>query len=97
MLLLGDGFVAVGLLVLAGVIGFFVMSVALALRAGGFVLRALFGSANSEAPPHNAFRVQQGPLVCPHRRCGHLNQRGARFCARCGRSLRGGPDMDAYA
>jgi hypothetical protein len=105
-MLLGDGFVAISLLVLAGIIGFFVMSVALVLRLGGFVLRTLFGSVE-DAAPHRAMsgprssralqRAPRGAVLCPHRRCGHLNPSGARFCGRCGRPLSSDHDMDAYA
>lgn len=97
MLLLGDGFVAISLLVLAGIVGFFVMAVALLLRIGGFVLRTLFGGPDDERPRRVLPHAAHGLRVCPHRRCGHANRIEARFCARCGRPLRGGNGMDAYA
>ena len=97
MLLLGDGFVAVGLLILAGMVGFFVMAVALALRLGGFMMRTLFGGTDATAPKRSVYLPAGNQHICPHRRCGHLNQRSARFCARCGRPLRGGGGTDAYA
>lgn len=84
----------VGGLLLLGIVGFFVMAVALAVRFIGFVFRSLFGWPN-EAPPE-APRGSGRRRVCPHRRCGHLNPPAARYCARCGRPLRAAYDVDAY-
>lgn len=75
-----------GGLMIAGIIGFVIMFMAVILSVIGAVLRGLaallgLGGGRVEQPPLN------GPRVCAHRQCGHINAAGARFCGRCGQPL----------
>ncbi len=96
-MLLADGFV----LVWFG--GMFLVLLFASVWVTFAVLRWVFGAfravifgacspERSESPARSAHG-----LVCPHPRCGHLNRRQARFCARCGRRTRHvAGDVDAY-
>jgi hypothetical protein len=83
-------------LFLVGLLGFFVMCVALVFRFLGWLLRALTGSGarnrRDNLPPSHG----RNRLVCAHRGCGHANDPTAFFCGRCGRPLRRTYDVDAY-
>lgn len=76
-----------------GFIGFFVMLIALALRAFKAAYEHLSGRA---AGPRGLARAGRGELVCPHSRCGHVNARNGVYCSRCGRPLDRGSELDAY-
>ncbi len=83
-------------LIAAGFIGFVVLALVLIGKLLGAAFRALGGP--SEPKPSRRMpppRVSQG-LVCPHKRCRHINLRDARFCSRCGRPLRSAYDTDLY-
>ena len=95
-MLLADSFILiVGALFLIGIIGFFVMSVALVVRFLGFVFRSITGTGTHRRIAVVS-RLDERHEVCPHPRCGNVNRTGARFCARCGRSLGQHNDVDAY-
>jgi hypothetical protein len=83
-------------LIAAGFIGFVVLALVLIGKLIGAAFRALGGpnaaKATRRMPPS---RMSQG-LVCPHKRCRHINLRHARFCSRCGRPLRSAYDTDLY-
>jgi len=87
----------VGVLLLVGVLGFFVMVVALVFRFLGWILRTLAGvfrgSRNAATPATN---THGRSLVCPHAGCGHINGPTALYCARCGRPLRRTYDVNTY-
>lgn len=93
-MLVADSVIVVVVVLLIGIIGFFVMAVALTLRFMGFVFRAITGTGRHDAravPP-----VAEQSVACPHRLCGHVNPHGAYYCGRCGRILRPHDDVDAY-
>ena len=94
-MLLGDSVIVIVVgLILIGIIGFFVMLVALGVRFIGFVVRAVSGAGRTE-PRKRPLSGKRGD-PCPHPRCGHANRPGARYCARCGRSLHQPNTVDAY-
>lgn len=73
LVLVGVGFFGLAVLVL----GLIVRSVAAVVR-----MLCCTGGSSVEGP-------MPPPEACSHGRCGHVNPPGARFCARCGRALRG--------
>jgi len=85
----------VGVILLVGFIGFFVVAVVMVVRLIGFVGRVLFGRPSAENEPGQRRRDHHGRL-CPQLRCGHVNAADARYCARCGQPLRVVCDVDAY-
>jgi hypothetical protein len=96
--LLADSVIVVifGLFVV-GFLGFFVMCVVLLLRFVAFIIRTITGtSEEARLVATAAHRFSERDEVCPHARCGFVNRRGARFCARCGRPLAAPDDVDAY-
>jgi hypothetical protein len=54
-------------------------------RAVGFVCRLLLGRPRRATRP--TIILDSAGRVCPRPRCGHWNQSGARYCARCGLAL----------
>lgn len=92
-MVLADSVMLVVGLMLLGVVGFFFMVLALAVRLVRFVCRALLGSA-ADAP--RSARAARLRTPCSNRQCGHPNRAGARYCARCGRPLDGQVNVDAY-
>lgn len=97
---MGDGGIIVlwiGGLVLAGIVGFVVMALVLAGKLVGLLFRSLVGGPAEAASGRRASRARDaGSVVCPQRRCAHVNAWNARFCARCGRPLRRAYDTDLY-
>lgn len=89
-----DIVVWVFLLILIGIVGFFVMSVVLVARFLGFLLRLLTGRSGERV--HHPVRSDGPGGVCSHPRCGHCNPPGARFCRRCGRGFHVEVSADTY-
>jgi len=93
-MILGEAvFWIVGLMLL-GIIGFFVMAVALVFRFLAFVFRSLFGTDNAREVSAAAPRPL--PRICEDASCGHVNPPQAQYCGRCGRTLLHPRDVDAY-
>ncbi len=97
-MLLADSIIVVSIgLFVVGFLGFFVMCVVLAVRFVAFIIRTITGtSEEARLAATAAQRFSVRDEVCPHSRCGYVNRRGARFCARCGRPLAASDDVDAY-
>jgi hypothetical protein len=85
----------VGVILLVGFVGFFVVAVVMVMRLIGFVARVLFGRPSTENERVRPRPERQGRL-CPRLRCGHVNAANARYCARCGQPLGAVCDVDAY-
>ena len=85
----------IGVVFVAGLLGFFVVLLASVARFFRFVFRVLTGAAwrVPQVPP--ARRTGWGRL-CGNPRCGHVNRDAARYCARCGRPLNAGFDDQRY-
>jgi len=68
-----------------GILGFFVMCVAVVFKVMAWVLRGLMGDSDEigAAPPP----VSRRERVCGAPRCGRANPPHARYCGRCGRPL----------
>ncbi len=82
------GFVLVPLVMLVGVIAFFVFIATVVFKAiaGGF--RAIFGVGPDAPAEWSQERGICAARNCEEPRCGHSNPPMARFCARCGSRLR---------
>ncbi len=92
---MADAIVSAVVLVLVGMVGLLVMSVALSLKAGSIIVRKIADALHLGRSTGPAARPSP-PVVCPNPRCGHVNARTAKFCARCGRPMRMTYDVDAY-
>ncbi|MCK4341130.1 MAG: hypothetical protein KAY37_05330 [Phycisphaerae bacterium] len=95
MLLADLVIVWVGVVLLVGFVGFFVIVIGAVLRFFAFLFRPLFRNErrlrrHAEAPPMPAARFCENP------RCGCLNPGGARYCARCGHVLGPVTNVDSY-
>ncbi|TWT45725.1 hypothetical protein RAS1_21540 [Phycisphaerae bacterium RAS1] len=90
-------FVWTPLLILLGLVGFFVVALLAIVKMLGIVFRGIGGCGtrltHAPAPP---LSTGLSGVLCPHPRCGQANPRQARYCARCGRPLHGdaGPVSD---
>lgn len=83
-------------ILLVGLLGFFLVLATMVVRFLGWVFRALTGRLGAEeradALPGNPERR----VICPHPGCGHTNGPTALYCARCGRPLRRAYDVNGY-
>ncbi len=81
-------FVVLGVVLLVGFAGFFVVVIGSVIRALACAFRTLVGALFGADPPDPG--IPPNTLAaCPNTRCGYLNPPQARYCARCGSRLRG--------
>ncbi len=91
MMVADMGFMAISFIALIGFFGFFLVLLTLGVKIIWSGFRGVFSLLEPGMPP------DQRTIACKHFGCGARNPRGARFCARCGRSTRDGAEKtDIY-
>lgn len=88
-------FVWTPLLILLGLVGFFVVAVLAMVKLLGIVFRGASGGSSGRHTPAPPLSTGLSGVLCPYPRCGQANVRQARYCARCGRPLHGPHDVKA--
>jgi len=94
-MLAADAVIWIGLLLLVGFVGFFVVVIVMGVRLIGYVFRALFGTSSTDDKRELPHAARNGRR-CPRPACQHVNPSRAQFCARCGQPLGAFCDVDAY-